>query len=44
MSKDLEPMEAIDQEDYEDPNLEEVTDPNHPGLYRPDPGNHATGR
>ena len=32
---DLNPMEAIDQEEYDDPNPEEITDPNHPDYVEP---------
>lgn len=35
---DLNPMEAIDQEDYDDPNPEEITDPNHPDYVEPASG------
>lgn len=35
MSKDLNPMEAIEQEEYDDPNPEEVTDPKHPDYIAP---------
>lgn len=38
MSKDLDPMEAIDQDDYEDPNPEEVTDPEHSDYVAPAKG------
>jgi len=38
MPKDLNPMEAIDQENYEDPNPEEVTDPGHPDYVAPAKG------
>ncbi|MGP9031569.1 hypothetical protein ACT17S_00640 [Glutamicibacter mysorens] len=38
MSKDLNPMEAIDQDNYDDPNSEEITDPDHPDYVEPAEG------
>lgn len=38
MSKDLDPMEALDQEEYSDPSPEEITDPNHPDFIAPAEG------
>lgn len=38
MSKDLDPMEAIEQEVYDDPNPEEVTDTDHPDYIEPAKG------
>lgn len=35
---DLNPMEAIDQDNYEDPNPEEVTDQNDPDYVEPAEG------
>ena len=35
---DLDPLEAIDQEEYDDPNPQEVTDPNHPDYVAPAKG------
>ncbi|MGO4298383.1 hypothetical protein [Glutamicibacter sp. MCAF14] len=35
---DLDPLEAIDQEEYDDPNPEEVTDPNHSDYVEPASG------
>lgn len=35
---DLNPMEAIDQEEYSDPNPEEITDPDHADYVEPAEG------
>ena len=35
---DLNPMEAIDQEEYDDPNPEEIADQNHPDYVEPAAG------
>lgn len=35
---DLDPMEAIELEEYDDPNPEEVTDPKHPDYCKPAKG------
>lgn len=34
----LDPAQAIDVEDYEDPSPEEITDPNHPDYCEPAEG------
>lgn len=38
MSKDLDPMEAIDQEDYADPTGPPVMDKSNPSYVDPRPG------
>lgn len=38
MSTDHYPMEAIDQDNHEDPNPDEVTYPNHPDYVEPAKG------
>lgn len=38
MSKDLDPMEAIEQDNYQDPNPDPVTDPKHPDYVEPAQG------
>lgn len=35
---DLDPMEALDQEKYSDPNPEPITDPKHPDFIAPAKG------
>jgi hypothetical protein len=35
---DLDPLAAIDQDDYEDPNPEPITDPDHPDYCEPAKG------
>lgn len=35
---DLNPMDAIDQDNYEDPNPEEITDPDHLDYVEPAKG------